>query len=301
LRTDGNPAGRRYWVCFKKYDSPVHGAMGLIANIFFSKHKNRGKMLKNWAMTNGSIYDFSTIMRETYYYGGRGNKEQAIRGHVAAMKRWLDKFTVALGESPAVPIGNQQDIPMVVAKYSGEQPPTQQLQPMQTQQQPQQVAQKNEQQAANEDAMAVIPSLYNAYVSAGRLEKMIRTAVEEDILPVTRTLISFDPEVPLYLRVRFAHVLSSALDEEVGADTSLHYGEGTVQIECDVRGSEEPVTMAVFGISEGVSAAFEMATGTYVKTAVCPDCKSAYGVLESDISDESFRKFAMHMMGRNHG
>ncbi len=54
---------------------------------------------------------------------------------------------------------------------------------------------------------------------------------------------------------------------------------------------------AVTGLSEGVSQAFQMATGMYVKTAVCPDCRSAYGILDSTISDECFRKFAMYMMG----
>lgn len=300
LRTDSNPAGRRYWVCFKQYDSPVAGAMGLVGNIFFAKHKNRGELLRNWAMRNGSLYDFSTIMRETNYYGGRGSKEQAIKGHAGAMKYWIDRFAPALGEAPAMPLGQPEDIQMVMARYGGPQQPQQwpQQQPQQWQQQPQQVAQKTEEQTASEEAEQVINEALTAYTSAGPLEKMIRTAIEKDILPVTRTLISFDPEIPLYMRVRLAHVLSSALDEEIGADTSLHYGEDTVQVECDVRGTEETVLQAVAGLSEGVSQAFEMATGTYVKTAVCPDCRSAYGVLESETSDECFRKFAMYMMGR---
>lgn len=308
LRTDSHPSGRRYWVCFRKYESPLAGAKNLIANIFFSNRKaqgqthTRGELLRNWARRNGSLYEFSAIMRETYYYGGRGNKEQAIRGHAAGMNSRVNQIARALNESPAAPPGTPEPVQNIMARYSGQPVPQQPqlIQQPQPMQQPQQMAAVDpEQKAAFEDAEDFIAGAYRSYVSAaGPLEKMIITAIEKDKLPTTSTLISFDPEAPLYLRVRLAHILSSALDEEVGADTSIHHGEDHVQIECDVRGSEEAVVRAVTGISEGVSEAFQMATGTYVKTAVCADCRSAFGVLEADVSDECFRKFALYMMGR---
>lgn len=131
--------------------------------------------------------------------------------------------------------------------------------------------------------------------SSGPIEKMVRTAMERSHLPSTRALIKLDGD-ELSFNVRYAHILSSALREEIGADTSVHYGNGDVQIECDVVGSEKPVEMALHGLCLGVSDAFEMATGRRIGALVKVGISSPFDILEADLSEECFRKFSIAML-----
>lgn len=134
---------------------------------------------------------------------------------------------------------------------------------------------------------------------AGNITRIVKSAMSQSILPTTRALVVVDQNIELPFRVRYAHLLSSALREEIDADVSLHYGNNEIQLECDVVGSEDNVIRAINGLADGISNAFEMATGQMVRSAIFSGQSSKYGILDSESSETNFRKFAILMAGRD--
>jgi hypothetical protein len=129
----------------------------------------------------------------------------------------------------------------------------------------------------------------------GPLRKIVRRATLAQKLPLTKTLITLDKDVPFEFRVRYARILSTALRNELEAECSVHHDGDNIEVEADLYGTEKPVLKAVAAISNGVSNAFKDAAGVGIKTHVYPGIKSKYALIESDVTETAFRKFALRV------
>jgi hypothetical protein len=129
----------------------------------------------------------------------------------------------------------------------------------------------------------------------GPLQKMVRRAALAQKLPLTKTLVVLAKDVPFEFRVRYARILNTALRNELEAECSVHHDGGNLEVEADLYGSEKPVLKAVAAIAEGVSKAFKDASGVLVETHVYPGIKSKYALIESEVTEEAFRKFALQV------
>jgi hypothetical protein len=153
----------------------------------------------------------------------------------------------------------------------------------------------------DEQYQGLMQWLFRSFASAGPVTRIVRRAMEQDTkLPITRILVTTQ-ESSLPFRVRYAHLLSSALREEIDADVSVHNEGDIVQLECDISGSELNTMRAVDALAEGLADAFRMATGETIGTVSQPGISSGLGLLKGTVSDECFRKYALTMMERRNG
>lgn len=160
-----------------------------------------------------------------------------------------------------------------------------------------------EKQTQEQDAMQeynVLMRQLAASAECGPIERIARRVLEEAFLPNTRVLLVIGHEASMPARMRYARILASALREELGAETSIHHQNDRLEMECDVRGPEQSVLLAVKGLSDGVANAFAMATKQDPITVNgYIGIESKYPLLDSNTSETNFRKFAFEIMVEN--
>lgn len=141
--------------------------------------------------------------------------------------------------------------------------------------------------------------LFNFLYASGPIEKIVKRALYEKYLPKNRLLISIgSKDIEFHNRVRFAKVLSSALRIELDAECSMHNYNDKIEIEADVYGPKGAVMKAANAIYEGLSDTFEDTTSKRVTASVVMGVKSSYGLIESSVMEDSFRKFAFEQGSR---
>jgi hypothetical protein len=118
-------------------------------------------------------------------------------------------------------------------------------------------------------------------------------SVNLEKLPISRVLISIsDGEEPYLLR--YAKILSTAMRNELSAESGIHYQDGNVEIETDISGSMPNVIRAVSGVSQGISEAFEDMSGAKISVAIRSG-KSELPLVDAKTMENGFRKFAEAM------
>ena len=277
LYTDTHPqkdgSAVKYNICFKVYPGPDAGAEDIIRILF--KSKKYGDAIQQ-AGSSGSLSDFSRTMYNMGYYEGWGpDKDTRIKNHIKYLGGGLDTITKALNEEVALkPTSSPTEQLGVPGQMPGTMPVNDTF-----------------------ESLREYEDLMQQLVASGPISKIVRQAVERSVLPTTRVLLAVDSKTPLYMQIRYAHILSSALRSELGAEVSLHCNGKKVELECDVTGSEKIVLGAVAGLSEGVSNAFDLATkGRKVLASPYIGLDSSYPILDSQTSEDNFRKFAFELM-----
>ena len=129
----------------------------------------------------------------------------------------------------------------------------------------------------------------------GPLQKIVRRAALAQKLPLTKTLITLDKDTPFEFRVRFARILNTALRNELEAECSVHHDGENIEVEADLYGSEKPALKAVAAVTSGITTAFKDASGVAVQTHVYPGIKSKYSLIEANVTEAAFRKFALQV------
>lgn len=271
MYTDTSPqkdgTSKKYSVCFKSYATPVDGAADLIKELFISK--KRGVGLLN-AASQGSIQGISEVMYDTGYYEGFGKDRNArVSNHMKAVSKAVNTITTALNEpksiSPNQPILNQQFYHQV---------------PM------------------NDQLHNDYEDLMRKLLAAGPIEALVRKAIEEEILPRSHVLLVVrSAEDSFASKIKYSKILTAALREEIGAETSLHSNGSDLEIECDVVGNIDNVNTAVKAVADGISEAFKLATKNTknIKIDLYNNQNSMYDLLNSDTIKLNLRKFAMEM------
>lgn len=124
----------------------------------------------------------------------------------------------------------------------------------------------------------------------GPVSKIVRRAVLSKTLPKTDVVVSVSGHT-LHHKLRFAKVLSSALRQEIEAESSVRHAGEDVQVQASVLGSRIASVSAVDGISRHLADSFVKHFKVGIDTDVRPG-KSSLALAESKALDESFRKVA---------
>lgn len=124
----------------------------------------------------------------------------------------------------------------------------------------------------------------------GPVSKIVRRAVLSKFLPKTEAIVYISGQT-LHHKLRFAKVLSSALRQEIDAESSVrHHGEA-VEVQVSVLGSKITSIPAINGISMHLADRFVKSFGVGVDIGIRSG-KSSLDLVESKALDESFRKVA---------
>lgn len=290
LYTDTTPqkdgTSKKYSICFKKYDSPVDGAVDLLKEIFQSGYKARGQKTQMAAQL-GSIPMFSASMYDGSYYEGFGSDREArIRNHAKAIQKNLDIITKATGSSIAA-AGNIAAIPTEdqINQY---------------------VASKGNNMTQPNEQQVLIPNKeldqeYNSLMKnlfAEDMSSIEKRAIYREKLPLSRNLVTLD-KGPFELRVRLANILVTAFRNYFDAETSIHSdGRDKVELEVDMFGSKEATAKALKAVTSAVSNSFcdiiknnekEIVSNIYTDTS------SKFALLDLNLSEKCFRKFALQV------
>lgn len=202
-----------------------------------------------------------------------------------------DKINTALGMTRGTPLPPYQEPSKTVSTRTTQSP----VQDMEQRQEPQLTSQQ-EQMANRLDQLSNY--MWNAQAE-DKTPLFEKRAAYRRHLPKTRIIISIPNETDFASRVRFAHILRTALRNVIDAESSIHnYGE-KLEIESDVYGSKSAVIKAAKAVVDGVAESFEVNAKKRIgKISVYSGIRSRYSLLESSVVEDSFRKFAMYMWSK---
>lgn len=100
--------------------------------------------------------------------------------------------------------------------------------------------------------------------------------------------------------IEFARILTSALDTELSADSTVFTDGNNVEIECDIHGPKENCFDAVVQLSDVVAETFKMATyklgGVNIKVNCFMNKKSSYDQLNVKMAEINYRKFLLKII-----
>lgn len=126
--------------------------------------------------------------------------------------------------------------------------------------------------------------------SDGPITKIVKRAIIRQNCPLTQAVVEISGQT-LHHKVRFAKILSSALRQEIDAECSVRHQDDDVEVQVKVYGTKISSLPAIYGISTDVAEKFLDATKIGVDVEVKPGI-SSFGLIETDVLDESFRKVA---------
>jgi len=124
----------------------------------------------------------------------------------------------------------------------------------------------------------------------GPITKIVKRAIINNSLPITNAIIKINCS-SFHHKVRFAKVLSSALRQEIEADSSVRANEHDILVQSSIRGSEMISLNAIYGISLDIASQFQKATNINIDIEVEKGITS-YAMIESDVLDNCFNKVA---------
>lgn len=100
--------------------------------------------------------------------------------------------------------------------------------------------------------------------------------------------------------IEFARILTSALDVELSADSTVFTDGNNVEVECDIHGPKESCFDAVAQLSNVVAETFKMATyklgGINIKVNCFMNKKSSYDQLNVKMAEINYRKFLLKII-----
>lgn len=131
--------------------------------------------------------------------------------------------------------------------------------------------------------------------SAGPMERMVSQALARKAFKPVDFTITLRGE-SFHVQNRFARILTSALRAELGAESSVRSDGNKIEVECTVYGPEKTSTSAVKSLTDGISELFVEQKGFNVKASVYENVISKYAIIKNKMSEEAFRKFAIHNM-----
>jgi hypothetical protein len=101
--------------------------------------------------------------------------------------------------------------------------------------------------------------------------------------------------------IEFSRILTSALDEELLANSFIHTNDDQVEVQCSIAGPSEGCFDAVKQLTASVSEAFEAATKKIGGIKITANCiagrKSSYGEIDLKTADSQYRKFMLKIIG----
>lgn len=126
--------------------------------------------------------------------------------------------------------------------------------------------------------------------ASGPIASLVKKALVREKLPTTHARVKVSGQT-FHHKARFAKVLSSALRQEIDAECSVRHYRDDVEVQVSVAGSKFTALPAIYGISMYVADQFVDTTKVGVNVDVQPGL-SSFGLMESDILDQSLRKIA---------
>ena len=123
--------------------------------------------------------------------------------------------------------------------------------------------------------------------SDGPITKIVKRAILQERLPLTRAVVKIGGQT-FHHKARFAKLLSSALRQEIDAESSVMQDGDDIEVQVAVYGSESASLPAISGISTYLADEFVQATKMGIAADVVPGI-SSFALMESEVLDQSLR------------
>ena len=302
---DKNGKGVKTPMKFRAYDSPVQGAVD-----YWKQLATTWKGALAWFGTGDALHSALALGDKSYYTANRllysGNmaslydtfiekvapglnlisaptrppaKFPDYKDHINSPKKPIpEKYIAKINKNTAYQIINDDDGKQYAVLKQKTNNSPENFQPTQV--------------AENEKNVDMqVEELMRYLYSAGPLEKIVKNALMEKLLPQTQLLISVAAIDSYSVKMEYASIVSDLLEKHIDAKTEIRANGEDVQIDCLVSGEEETVKNAVIAICESVSEGFySMKDCKIVRSALQLNTESKLKQASFEEIERCFRK-----------
>lgn len=146
------------------------------------------------------------------------------------------------------------------------------------------------------DLFAILDRYMKQVFAADRSNK----AIYKKLLPNNDILIKIFADNTTNA-IEFSRILTSALEEELSANSFIHTNDDQVEVQCSIAGPSEDCFAAVKQLTASISEAFEIATKKIGGIKITANCiankKSSYKEIDLKTADSQYRKFMLKIIG----